>query len=66
MATAAGSSGVFVFTENRPTVVVVDDAGNAYQIDCPDADWFLDKLLEQVGKIDKSDEYPAKSSGFIN
>ena len=43
----------FGFTDKRPTIVVVDDAGNAYQIDCPDPDWFVDKLQEQVEKIGK-------------
>ena len=39
------SGGVFTFVEKRPTIVVVDDAGNTYQIDCTDVDDFLEKLI---------------------
>ena len=43
-----GSGGVFMFFEKRPTIVVVDDAGNTYQIDCANADNFLERLTEQI------------------
>ena len=44
---ATGGGGSFVhFAENakRPTIAVIDDAGNIYQIDCPDPDSFLEEL----------------------
>ena len=44
----ANIGGAFVFSEKRPTVVVIDDAANAYQIDCADADAFVEKLRAHV------------------
>ena len=40
--------GTYTFIEKRPTVIVIDDAGNAYQIDCAETDWFLEKLAEKM------------------
>ena len=48
---AVTGGGVFSFTEKRPAIVVVDDAGNAYQIDCANSDAFLDKLSEELSEL---------------
>ena len=40
----------FRFSPCRPTVVVADDAGNAYHIDCPDSNWFAEKLGGLAGE----------------
>ena len=36
--------GTYTFLEKRPTVIVIDDVGNAYQIDCAETDWFLERI----------------------
>ena len=44
-----GNGGTFAFLERRPTIVVVDDAGNAYQIDCTNGNALLEMLKERLG-----------------
>jgi len=47
LAVVSGSGGAFTFVEKRPTVIVIDNAGNTFQIDCKDSDAFLEKLSEK-------------------
>ena len=51
LSTVTGSGSVFAFIEKRPTVVVVDDAGNTFQIGCANSDAFLEKLSKQLRDI---------------
>ena len=48
LSAVTGSGGVFTFTTRRPTIVVVDDADNTYQIDCTDANGFINRVSTAV------------------
>ena len=39
--------GTYEVLKKRPTAIIFDDEGNAYEIDCEDVDWFLDNFFEK-------------------
>ena len=50
LSTISGNFGIFVFMEKRPTIVIIDDFGDTYQIDCKDHQQFIDNLLTKINK----------------
>lgn len=50
-ATSRGDGGLAAHFENRPTVIVVDDAANEYRIDVKDVEVFLSELKEKLAKL---------------
>ena len=51
---ATGQDGAFAFIHRRPTIVVIDDAGNEYPIDCANTDAFLAYLRERINGVSTS------------
>ena len=49
-----GQGGVFSFIIKRPTIVVVDDAGNEYRIDCTDSDALVNELTKRINRLPAS------------